>query len=394
MRGSRNRWPGRLKSRVVGLAATAGMVIALTITGTAMAGGAAGQTVHSGSAASFPASLSGIDCRSLTDCVAVGANTPQMANGLVAERWNGVRWSRSALPLPSGTTLVTVGEVACPAASDCVAVGSAYPSHESGYAIAESWNGSRWSVRRAATPGVSSTLFAISCLAPGNCYAAGVYTPKGSSSEDPLIEHWNGSSWHQDAVPVPGRGTIFAEISDISCPTAAFCVAVGSTGAGAFVERWNGRTWTETTPPSAAGALLSGVSCSSVTSCFAVGLGATGNKSLVERWNGVKWSSTDTPGPSAGNTAGLVSVSCLSSARCLAVGDFLGNGVYAVSWNGHTWQRVPVAATGGKLGAFGQLRCLSATSCVALGATTSFAATQRSESVFWNGKSWKIVLTA
>ncbi len=394
MLGSRSHRPGYPGSHVARLlAAAAGMMITVAITGAAMAGSAAGQ-VRTASASSFPAALSGVACQTLTNCVAVGANSPQMATGLVAERWNGTRWSRSALPKPAGATTVTSGEVACPAARECVTVGGAYPLHGSGYAIAGYWNGSRWSVGRAATPGVFSTLVAISCPAPGNCYAAGEYTPKGSVNEYPLIEHWNGSSWRQDAVPVPGGGSTFDVLSDISCRTAGFCVAAGSNGVVAFVERWNGLRWTETTPPSAAGAMLSGVSCPAVTSCFAVGFGGAGTKSLVERWNGTSWSSSATPGPAPSNSVGLQSVSCVSPVSCLAVGDQLGNGVYAVSWNGHGWHLVAVAPTGGKLGYFAQVRCLSATSCVALGATTATAATQRYESVFWNGRAWKIVPTA
>jgi hypothetical protein len=369
------------------------MMTAIGITGTAMAGSAVGQAAQIAGAPSSPAALSGLSCRTLADCVAVGATSPQMATGLVVERWNGKHWSRSALPQPAGTTAVTAGGVACPAARECVAVGSAYPRRGQQYAIAERWNGSRWSVGRAATAGVSSALYAIACPSAGNCYAVGEYTPKGSAGQNPLIEHWDGRSWHQEAVPVPGRST-FAYLADISCRTAAFCVAAGSSGTVAFVERWNGRRWIETTPPSAAGALLSGVACPAVTRCFAVGFGGAGNKSLVERWNGTTWSSSQTPGPAAGNSAGLQSISCVSPVRCLAVGNHLGNGVYAVSWNGRGWHLVAVAPVGGKLGSFGAVRCLSATNCVALGATTAFAATQRYESAFWNGRTWKIVATA
>jgi hypothetical protein len=41
-----------------------------------------------------------------------------------------------------------------------------------------------------------------------------------------------------------------------------------------------------------------------------------------------------------------------------------------------------------------EVRCLAATSCVALGSVSSTSAAWRSESAFWNGKSWKVVLTA
>jgi hypothetical protein len=375
------------------LAAVAAMMIAIPISGTAMAGGAAAQTLQRPSATGFPAALSGLECRSLTNCVAVGANFPQMATGLVAERWNGTHWSRSALPVPAGAVNVSDGGVACPAAGKCVAVGGAYPRNTQEYAIADYWNGLRWSVGRTADPGVFSTLSAISCPSSGSCYAAGSYMPN-SKVQDPLIEHWNGSSWRQDVVPVPRSTDNFAILTDISCLTTAFCVAVGETGKAAFVERWNGLKWTLTTPPLAAGALLTGVSCPTVSSCFAVGLGGSGNKSLVEQWNGTKWSGSDTPGPAAANTAGLQDISCVSRTDCIAVGDHLGNGVYAVAWNGQRWHLIGVAATGGKLGSFGPVRCLSATSCVALAGTTAFAASSRPESAFWNGKTWKIVLTA
>ena len=115
MLGSRNRRPGYPGSRAVRLAA--GMMIASTITGIAMAGSAAGA-VPIASAPSSPAALTGLDCRTPTDCVAFGATSPQMATGLVAERWNGSRWSRSALPEPTGAVNVTAGEVACPTARE------------------------------------------------------------------------------------------------------------------------------------------------------------------------------------------------------------------------------------------------------------------------------------
>ena len=61
------------------------------------------------------------------NCIAVGANTPQMATQLVAERWNGSRWTRSAMPKPAGADEVTIGGVACPTRTECVAVGTGYP---------------------------------------------------------------------------------------------------------------------------------------------------------------------------------------------------------------------------------------------------------------------------
>jgi len=344
-------------------------------------------------AAAYPVALSGFACRTLTHCVAVGANAPQMATKLVAERWNGSSWSTIAMPKPADTGDVAPGDVACPADHECVAVGVGYQRTGSGYfAIAEHWNGSRWTAARAADPGSSSLVGAVSCPSARSCYAVGQYTPRGSLAWAPLIEHWDGGQWFQQTAPVP-PGTSYGSLSGVSCPTAKFCVAVGTDGAGALIERWNGRRWSASVPSSPS-AMLYGVSCPSAASCFAVGTGSAAGGSLVERWRGGRWTGSVTPVPSGSSYPWLQSVSCASATRCLAVGDDLDPGVYADSWNGRGWHLVSMVAVGGHLGELTEVRCLAAASCVALADTTQTSATQRSESAFWNGTRWKVIPTA
>ena len=69
--------------------------------------------------------------------------------------------------------------------------------------------------------------------------------------------------------------------------------------------------------------------------------------------------------------------------------------MYAVSWNGSGWHLVGTTTTGGHIGAFDavRLRGRGATASRSAG-TTQFVATTRSESAFWNGTRWKVVLTA
>jgi hypothetical protein len=346
-------------------------------------------------AAAYPAALTGLACRTLTRCLAVGANAPQMAIELIAERWNGSRWSRSTMPKPAGTVEVAPGAVACPAERACVAVGVGYPRAGSGsFAIAEHWYGRRWTAASAVQPGSSSLLDAVSCPSPRSCYAAGQYTPKGSSAWVPLIEHWNGTRWTRQAAPVP-PGTSYGWLSDVSCPTARFCVAAGTDGAGELIERWNGRRWSGSVPRSARPAMLYGVSCASAASCFAVGTDeASSGSALVERWKNGRWTESSIPVPSGSSSPWLQSVSCVSATRCLAVGDDLNPGVYADAWNGTGWRLVRMTASGGPLGELNQVRCLAATSCVALADTTQTSATQRSESAFWNGTRWKVTPAA
>jgi hypothetical protein len=345
-------------------------------------------------AAQHPAALSGFDCRTLTHCVAIGANTPAMATQLVGEGGNDTRWWRTAaVPKPAGTGNVGAGGVACPASHQCVAVGVGYPRTGPGYfAVAAYWNGSRWSTEKAAGAGTSSLLAAVSCPLPASCYAAGEYTPKGSLAFAPLIEHWNGANWSVARVPVP-KGSSYGNLSEVSCPVDRFCVAVGTDGAGALIERWDGRAWHATRPAGSALDVLYGVSCPSAASCVAVGATGSGG-SLVERWDGHGWRQLTAPVPRGSYLPWLQSVSCVSPSRCLAVGDDFSPGVYAVAWNGRAWKLISMRASGPHVGYLQQVRCLAATSCVALGATTQIAATQRAESAFWNGASWKVVPTA
>jgi hypothetical protein len=375
-------------------AATEYSLAALTVTARAVT--SAKATAPAGHAATtFPAALSGFDCRTLTHCVAVGANTPTMATQLVSEGWNGTKWWRMpAVPKPAGTGNVSAGDVACPASHQCVAVGVGYPRTGPGFfAIAMLWNGVRWTTAKAATPGSSSMLLAISCPLPASCYAAGEYTPKGSLNFTPLIEHWNGKTWSQLRIPVP-KGTSDGSLFGVSCAGDRFCVAVGTDGAGSLIERWNGRGWTATAPSTAASGTLYGVSCPSPTACFAVGSSGRSTGVVVQRWDGHGWRASAAPVPHGSQFPWLQSVSCPSATRCLAVGDDINPGVYAIAWNGAGWKMVSMAATGPHVGFLQEVRCLSATSCVALGDTTQIAATQRSESAFWNGKTWRVIPTA
>jgi hypothetical protein len=383
--------------RLVGAVGIVVAGVAIGVPATAVTSNAvtSGSGAHHRAAAPFPVALSGLACRTLTHCIAVGANSPQMATQLIAERWNGSGWSPIAMPKPIGTGEVALGDVACPANHECMAVGVGYQRTGSGYfAIAEHWNGSRWTAARAADPGSSSLVGAVSCPSARNCYAVGQYTPKDSLAWAPLIEHWDGSEWFQQTAPVP-RGTSYGTLSGVSCPTRKFCVAVGTDGAGALIERWNGIRWSAFVPPSSSSAMLYGVSCPWVVSCFAVGTDgmATGG-SLAERWKDGAWTGYVTPVPPGSSYPWLQSVSCVSATRCLAVGDDLDPGVYADSWDGRAWHLVSMTADGGHLGELAEVRCLAAASCVALAATTQTSATQRSESAFWNGTRWKVIPTA
>jgi chitinase len=130
----------------------------------------------------------------------------------------------------------------------------------------------------------------------------------------------------------PRRGNL----RSVSCPTAAFCLAVDESGNNALT--WNGTAWSEPVPidPGGAGVQLSAVSCADPEFCVAVdSLG----RELT--WTGAGW----TPPQPLDNTA-LTAVSCPAESYCVAV-DGDGN---ALTWNGASWSGpVRVDGSGGAL---------------------------------------------
>ena len=92
-----------------------------------------------------------------------------------------------------------------------------------------------------------------------------------------LTQEWNGISWA--TVPSPNPATASnAELTDVSCISTSFCMAVGwaTFGSGLvdspLAEQWNGTSWSMTTLTGLATTSgLNAVSCTSATSCVAVG---------------------------------------------------------------------------------------------------------------------------
>jgi hypothetical protein len=136
--------------------------------------------------------------------------------------------------------------------------------------------------------------------------------------------------WSAMDTPSPaGPGN--TQLNDVSCLTTSYCIAVGDYdgpgGVPAFAsaELWNGFTWS-LLPSANIGSTLNrllSVSCLSTQMCIAVGYTATGSgappySTLIERWNGTQWSVMPSPDPSTSNA--LFGVACTSVASCVAVG--------------------------------------------------------------------------
>jgi hypothetical protein len=327
----------------------------------------------------------GVSCPAKNDCTAVGIYH-QNGNHTLAERWDGASWTVEPMPsLPSDLQNPLSLGVSCASATSCVAVvWSSPPSIGGSASLVERWNGSRWAIQRIPLPagGTQSTLNAVSCPSPVNCTAVGAFHQENSAPV-PLAEHWDGTAWTAQALPLPpGIGS--GQLGGVSCPTARHCTAVGNysefnQGQGLIAEQWNGSRWTVQTPPLPAGSSfgLNSVSCPSALSCTAAGASfnasAAAENSIVERWNGASWALQADAAPAQ---TILYGVSCPSARSCTAVGGtWTGNvsqsTVVAESWNGTTWLRLtlPLPPATTSSGLYG-VSCVEPAYCTALGGTT------------------------
>src|SRR5947209_5810846 len=96
--------------------------------------------------------LLGVSCASTSACTAVGAYFTGMSPRMLAERWNGTKWSIQSTPNPKGVVgIIGLFGVSCASANACTAVGyyyngTIYPT------LAERWNGTKWSIQSTPNP--------------------------------------------------------------------------------------------------------------------------------------------------------------------------------------------------------------------------------------------------
>ncbi|HXD65006.1 MAG TPA: hypothetical protein VNV17_10335 [Solirubrobacteraceae bacterium] len=190
-------------------------------------------------------------------CTAVGtydvAETGEAVLHPLAARWLAGHWTVAKPPAERdrfhgkaylNDTWLTA--VSCPSRTSCLATGLAmrtqnfYP--QGGYA--DRWGGHRWS---AATAGIArdSPLNGVSCVAPGDCYAAGQYDPRTittPSKQAPLLAHWASGRWSREAIPrvatLPNPfwfedDNLDPNLFGISCMRQAGCTAIGAQPQGA-----------------------------------------------------------------------------------------------------------------------------------------------------------------
>ena len=203
------------------------------------------------------------------------------------------------------------------------------------------------------------TLYDVACTSATECTAVGHFTYDlgefFSTLIAPLILRWNGVQWRFENSDNVGD-SLDTELGGIACPSAQRCIAVGSQrhsggSFSTFVEIRDGRRWHLERTPDPKGtpyAELKDVACPSPERCLAVGSYAVGSDSraLVESWDGADWRIVSVPSPPGASSSVLRTIACEAPDRCLAGGSYRSNSpteqAYSALWDGASWTVVPM----------------------------------------------------
>ncbi len=284
--------------------------------------------------------LESVACRSASECEATGyAEVAEGKHVTLAERWNGTAWAVQSTPTQGNTSNLV--SVSCSSASECVASGVSLSSSGKQSALVELWNGKEWKILTTAMlpkEDERSWFESVSCSSSKHCIAVGlaVTTLNGIV---PLAESYNGSTWTVQSTPTP-ENSLEAQLSGVSCSATSACTAVGEYYSStekayrALIERYNGTSWQLQESPSPVGKpapkeshwSLHAVSCPTASSCTAIGSYAESasarNLLLGEQWNGTSW---ELALPVDRTGTGVVSdearaVSCSAALTCTLAG--------------------------------------------------------------------------
>ncbi|HTR94430.1 MAG TPA: Ig-like domain-containing protein [Trebonia sp.] len=230
-----------------------------------------------------------ISCPKPGDCTLASGDTQtgSVWSTSVATETDGT-WA-DAVPLPGYAAAGgVVTSLSCPAVGDCSAGGWTYSGKHTVPFVASEVNGA-WT--SSALPGFaalspasvdSGSLTALSCGAPGNCSAGGIYRPAQPEASAFLVSEVGGV-W-QTARPVPGLAKTERGISlgQISCPAAGDCGAIADRAGVGYVLRQSGGTWAQARQVKG----VTGTGAAWVISCAAPGICVAGGNdhNITEVW--------------------------------------------------------------------------------------------------------------
>jgi hypothetical protein len=256
-------------------------------------------------------------------------DTVDVTDTPLALRWDGSTWSPVDIPAPPGPASMSLRGVDAVSATDVWAVGYSYRYGETvSHTLIEHWDGQKWTLVPSPDVLPDNGLYDVSALSATDVWAVGDTSDGETDTQQPLILHWDGTSWSSMPVPpVPGWPLWLHDVEAVAVDDVW---AVGFTTVGSAHEplilHWDGEQWTRVLDGVQPGARqLIGVSASSSSDVWAVGGfptgdGVTAGPALVQHWDGRDWArdaSSDLPS----SPGGLSDVATLPDGETWAVGS-------------------------------------------------------------------------
>ncbi len=305
-------------------------------------------------------------------CVGVGFGAPGAA--AVVDNPNHVgSWNASSPP--STLHVWIIRQIECPAANDCLALGTTTSGPVILGAVITTVTGAislKWTAD-GTPPGMALTAVShLTCAGGSACFVAGAT----SSGPVVLVAGATGAqqTWGQETLT-----PAMSSVADLTCASTTACLLDGTSSAGGPAVLVGGvsaspETWkAETLPILPSGTTMSALTCVGTTACLAIGNSTTGGPSVVVG------TPSATPGVWTSQTlksAPMTSPSLLAcgSKFCAVVGTASpDNAVIATgpaATGSHPWSLAKTVPSGLSLT---HLHCAGTTTCVATGASQATA---------------------
>jgi hypothetical protein len=281
--------------------------------------------------------LSGVSCPSATTCLAA-STVPVIQDGAAP-------YEPATNPDPGATALT---DVSCTTGTRfCMFV------DDQGRAFA--YNAGTFG---SAIPIDTTAFESVSCITTTSCLAI---------DRNDKVFKYSGGTW--DGGFSLNQPANFSNVTQVSCATSTFCVALASSTGGVRYYTSNGSAWTQPTAlfDTSGGPMLS-LSCTSTVYCLATD--SAGNASV---YDGNSWTTHSVDAPPSVSLPKLYS-SCIGNS-CVAV-DSYDNAF--ITTDGTNWgpsEPANIAASTG-IGSVDDLSCATATLCAAvdnIGNATTYA---------------------
>lgn len=189
--------------------------------------------------------LNSIAAISSNDIWAVGGynETPSSPAATLIEHWDGSTWSIVTSPNPGISGSVFQKVIAVPGSNQLWAIGSYVTSTGMYETLTEHWDGTVWTIISSPNQGPENphsvnALIGAVAFSTSNIWAVGSYqNTNGVTPTQPLIEHWDGTTWSIITSPNPDGYSFLDSITKVSGTKSLW--AVGTS----FYSNGNGGTY-------------------------------------------------------------------------------------------------------------------------------------------------------